>query len=67
MIHVNFNKQYDPIYRMEIFRDKAGNRIIKNDLTGQLEGRNAEGGLLDRSSFKTLAKRGKIRENFKFV
>ena len=52
---------------MEIFRDKAGNRIIQNPLTGQMEGRNAEGGLLDKSSFKTLAKRGKIKENFKFI
>ena len=51
----------------ELFRDKAGNRIIKNDLTGHIEGRNAEGGLLDKPSFKTLAKRGKIKGNFKFT
>lgn len=52
---------------MEIFKDKAGNRILKDPFTGQLEGRNAEGGLLDKSSFKTLAKRGKVKENFKFI
>lgn len=51
----------------EVYKDKAGNRILKNPLTGQLEGRNREGGLLDKSSFKTLAKRGKIKENFKFI
>lgn len=41
----------------EIYKDKAGNRILKDPWTNVYEARNAEGKLVGKKGFETLAKR----------
>ena len=48
----------------EVYRDKAGNRLLRDPLTGGMEARNAKGGLVNAKGFETLAKRAGMEGRF---
>lgn len=48
----------------EIYKDKAGNRLLRDPLTGSMEARNAKGGLVNAKGFETLAKRAGMQGHF---
>jgi hypothetical protein len=47
-----------------VYKDKAGNKLFKDPLTGNMEARNAKGGLVNKKGFETLAKRAGIEGHF---
>lgn len=47
-----------------IFKDKAGNKLFRDSFTGNMEARNAEGKLVNKKGFETLAKRAGIQGKF---
>lgn len=47
-----------------LYRDKAGNKLLRDPLTGSMEARNAKGGLVNAKGFETLAKRAGIKGSF---
>jgi len=48
----------------EVYKDKAGNRLLRDPLTGSMEARNAKGGLVNAKGFETLAKRAGMEGRF---
>lgn len=48
----------------EIYKDKAGNRLFRDPLSGNMEARNARGSLVNKKGFETLAKRAGVQGKF---
>jgi hypothetical protein len=47
-----------------IYKDKAGNKLLRDPLTGVYEARNAKGGLVNPSGFKKLAHQAGMSGDF---
>ena len=48
----------------EIYKDKAGNKILQDPIYGRMESRNAKGGLVNKKGFEKLAKKAGIEGHF---
>jgi len=47
-----------------IYKDKAGNKLLRDPLTGTYEARNAKGGLVNPSGFRKLAHQAGMKGDF---